>query len=204
VGAPADDPSHSDSAGSLPTRNASVRDLRHGPISRPSQTGESRHDALPIHAAHSQGTTGARLVAPARLIPHPPKVCRLLQPTREALPPTSSLLPVWTVRSITSGATRVPPCARVSAERGLPSNNFRQAPWNSTRSWGSNERRTGPAFASPFGGAIRAGEEPRRAACCATLERLWPRTFSFQIENLGSDHPSRAETPAEGRSTESA
>jgi len=103
------------------------RDLRHGPISPPSQTGESRHDALPTHAAHSQWATGALLMAPARLIPHPPKACRLLQPTRETLPPTSSLLPVWTIRSITSGVTRVARCARVSAERGLLSNNFRRA-----------------------------------------------------------------------------
>src|ERR1700730_17683238 len=58
------------------------------------------------------------------------------------------------------------------------------------------ERRTGPAIASPIGCALRAGEEPLRAACCAALDRLWPRPLCLQIENPGSNHPSRAETHA--------
>ena len=36
-----------------------------------------------------------------------------------------------------------------------------------------------------MGGVLRASEEPLRAACCAGLERLWPSTFSVQIENAG-------------------
>jgi len=44
-------------------------------------------------------------VAPARMIPHPPKSLPPVTPTRGTPPPASSLLPAWGVRSITSGAS---------------------------------------------------------------------------------------------------
>ena len=39
----------------------------------------------------------------------------------------------------------------------------------------------------PLGGALRASEEPPRAAFHGGIERLWPTAFSVQIENVGSN-----------------
>ena len=72
------------------------------------------------HAAHSQYARGAVLVAPARLIAHVPKACRLGPAGSGTLPPASVLLR-QAVLSIWSSATRAAVCARQSAERALQS-----------------------------------------------------------------------------------
>jgi len=54
---------------------------------------------------------------------------------------------------------------------------------NSTRSSGSNENRTGQMSRPPWDGALRASDEPPRAAFLSGVERLSPETFGLHVED---------------------
>ncbi len=46
----------------------------------------------------------------------------------------------------------------------------------------------------PLGGALRASEEPPRAAFRTGVDRLWPTAFSVQIKHVGEERESTVRT----------
>src|SRR5260370_22831 len=108
----------------------------------------------------------------------------------------------WLVTIIGEAVPRGQPRAPLSflpLARGPPGGGD-PAPRNSTRSWGLNERRTGPDVASPIGWYPPRQRELPRAASLADVERLSLATFNLQIENVGlsagAEFPVRLLKPA--------